>query len=842
MIEVKGTKSEQQEDQYERYLLKNEEKRSKAPLFFTVLLTGFALYLKTALSGKQQEQQPIDDAVPNIAPEENRVAPPEETSNAIAFNDEWEPLPSKKTGGVRETDFHNRVGYAVDETPSIDFQQLHLPSSALLRRFGGISVSFHASNDNTWSTFPPDRQHHAKPDPRRNNISSSERNAPPSEAAVRPDSRQTNRAPQVTGPVSLLDVSGCTVALIGLADLLRGAWDLDGDPLSIRNLTVSSGSIVQTSGGWAYSPAALGPVTITYIITDGQLSVLQTAQFSVVKPPPIVGSDGDDNLLGTACADEIDGRGGNDNIDARAGNDTVNGGDGNDNIVGGLGNDVIFAGLGNDTVFGGLGDDQIWGGAGNDRLFGDDGRDILFGDAGDDLISGGLGNDIMFGGDGDDRLLGDDGDDALNGEAGNDALEGGNGNDVVFGHAGQDVLKGGGGNDLLSGGAGADDVDGGNGNDTVVGDADQSADRYDGGSEIDTLDYSALMQAIDIDLGAGSVSSAEAGDDQISNFEVIRAGSGDDEVTGSDRAEEIHGNDGDDVLAGLGNADSVSGGNGNDTVVGDLDGANDRYEGGAGIDTLDYSSAMVSVFVDLVAANATGAEIGTDMVRGFEVIRTGAGDDRLVGSGDADILDAGFGSDTVCGGAGDDVVLASADSADDCYTGGEGFDTLDYSQAGHGVLINLQTGAATGFDVGRDIIDGFEKVVGGAGNDVVTIGGTAVTLTGGGGDDTFQFHVAPGTTSADVVHQILDFMVGDRIETSRYDIFEEVIDSLEDRFEDVYGEQGDIEDLPIRIRHEGTDELGKTFVEVDMDRDQHFEMTISLSGHHVLMIVENAAA
>ena len=45
---------------------------------------------------------------------------------------------------------------------------------------------------------------------------------------------------------------------------------------------------------------------------------------------------------------------------------------------------------------------------------------------------------------------------------------------------------------------------------------------------------------------------------------------------------------------------------------------------------------------------------------------------------------------------------------------------------------------------------------------------------------------------------------------------------------------------PIRVRHEGTDELKKTLIEVDMDQDQHYEMTINLTGHHVLMIVENA--
>jgi hypothetical protein len=83
-------------------------------------------------------------------------------------------------------------------------------------------------------------------------------------------------------------------------------------------------------------------------------------------------------------------------------------------------------------------------------------------------------------------------------------------------------------------------------------------------------------------------------------------------------------------------------------------------------------------------------------------------------------------------------------------------------------------------------------------------------------------------------------MVGDRIEMSKYQIFEEVLDSLEDRFEDAYGEDAKADVLPIRVRHQGTGELEETLVEVDMDQDDHFEMTINLSGHHLLMIVENA--
>ncbi|TXR46287.1 calcium-binding protein, partial [Phyllobacterium endophyticum] len=474
--------------------------------------------------------------------------------------------------------------------------------------------------------------------------------------------------------------------------------------------------------------------------------------------------------------------------------------------------------------------------------------------------------------------------DTIHGGAGDDKLDGGDGNDIILGQAGADELNGGFGDDILSGGNNRDVVRGGDGNDTVIGDADQVADQYDGGPGRDTLDYTAAQNGSMIDLAAGTASSEEIGEDTFSPFEVLLAGAGQDEIQGSERAEEIHGNGGNDRIDGAGGADVVSGGegadqlsdgagadtvsgnNGDDTVTAALDTADDTYDGGEGIDTLDYSAALMSVVIDVVAAKASGAEIGTDRVTNFEVINAGAGADEIDGgtasesifgnAGD-DVISGGSGNDTLSGGAGndviadgegadcvlagtgDDVVLAAADGSNDTYCGEDGIDTLDYSQSAQGVLVNLRTGAATGFDIGHDSISGFEEVVGGTGNDRMIVGTTAVVLEGGGGADTFEFNIPEGSSSAEVIHQILDFMVGDRIEMSRYEIFEDVIDTLEDRFEDTYGAEAGAQPLPIRVRHEGTDELQKTLIEVDMDRDEHYEMTINLTGHHMLMVVEN---
>ncbi|TXR46286.1 calcium-binding protein, partial [Phyllobacterium endophyticum] len=474
--------------------------------------------------------------------------------------------------------------------------------------------------------------------------------------------------------------------------------------------------------------------------------------------------------------------------------------------------------------------------------------------------------------------------DTIHGDGGDDKLDGGDGNDIILGQAGADELIGGLGNDVLGGGRDGDVVRANEGNDRVVGDADQAADIYDGGAGVDTLDYTAVLNGSTLDLAEGTASSGEIGNDIISNFEVLLAGAGQDEIQGSERAEEIHGNGGNDRIDGAGGADVVSGGegddqlsdgagadtvsgdNGDDTVTAAMDSEVDTYDGGADIDTLDYSAALMDVVVDLVAANASGTEIGEDSIVNFEVIKTGDGDDKITGGAEDetliaccgddvvsggggddilcggeghDVLSDGEGADVVLAGAGDDSVLAAADAANDRYEGEEGFDTLDYSQAAQGVLVDLNTGTATGFDIGQDVISGFEQVIGSTSNDQINVGTTAMILEGNGGADTFQFAIPEGSSSAEVIHQILDFMVGDRIEMSRYEIFEDVIDTLEDRFEDTYGEEAGAQPLPIRVRHEGTDELQKTLIEVDMDRDEHYEMTINLTGHHMLMVVEN---
>jgi Ca2+-binding RTX toxin-like protein len=522
--------------------------------------------------------------------------------------------------------------------------------------------------------------------------------------------------------VHLQDVVGCQVLMISVLALLAGTTDPDGDRLTISNLVSTSGTLTQTEDGdWMFVRAdgMLGDVSLTYTISDGSASVQQTAYFSVVEAPPVIGTIGDDNLLGTNCGETIDGRTGDDNIDARDGNDVIVGGDGDDHIIAGAGNDVVYAGAGNDVVFGGSGNDIVFGGAGNDHLYGESGDDTILGEEGNDLISGGGGRDILIAGDG------------------------------------NDVVQGGDGNDVLSDGTGSDTVKGDAGDDHVVAAADAADDAYDGGAGRDTLDYSTATGSVIADLGAGTVEGSETGYDAIAGFEAFIGGSGDDRIS----------------------------------------------------------------------AGSTSAAMSG-----------GAGNDILNGGAGSDAISDGTGSDAVSAGGGDDHVLAAADGADDCYDGGSGKDVLDYSTATFSVTVDIGAGNANGVDIGHDMIAAFEEVIAGSGDDRIVAGSTSLSITGGDGNDTFEFH-ASEDQPAMTVRKITDFTVGDRIVAASYEITYLTEDGLEDTvsdlFDDIYlSTNGD--HRPVRFRFEEIDSNQLTLVDVHDRPDTDEFFTIELVGHHNL--------
>jgi Ca2+-binding RTX toxin-like protein len=832
IIDVKGAKQSAPSDEPSRqkYLLK-ELKNSSAPFAIAAALASVALYLQSILPGMaraapEAPTDPVTEPRAQQATGEATLQLVEPDPNRVQVDpDEEMDAPAKKAPVSKLLD-GGGDRYELVDSPPMRLQSSHSPSVS-------SSTGEAGANDNSYPTPAhfESKQFGGQPAATRDGGGGEP------QSRVRAEDEDVeeilNRAPRSTGHIVLPNVFGPAVITLSASDLLNGVEDPDGDVLEARNVTVNAGKLLKTDEGWTFEPAEPGPVTLRYEISDGRATIIQTAEFSAELPLPVFGGEGPDSISGTSWADTIDGLGGDDMIDGLAGDDILKGGDGDDHIVGGSGADLIFAGAGNDIVFGGAGNDTISGGDGDDILSGDEGNDTIFGDAGNDHLSGGVGDDLLLGGDGDDLVDGGEGNDTLYGDAGNDHLSGGGGRDILQGGDGDDIISGGDGDDLilgqsgsdiLFGDAGADDISGGDGHDTISGgDGD---DRIDGGAGEDTLQ-------------------GDVGNDIISDGE---------------------------------GADIVDGGDGDDVVIAAADAQNDSYVGGDGFDTIDYSASDESVTIDMIANTAEGLAIGEDTIKGFEQAVGGAGDDNLYGSsgddtiagGDGDdtikgadgndILQGGAGDDTLQGGAGndvisdgegadivdggdgDDVVIAAADAQNDTYTGGDGFDTIDYSTSDESVTFNMIANTAEGLAIGEDTIEGFEHAIGGAGDDHFIVGHHATIMTGGGGENVFEF-VAPPADNAPpepLLHKIVDFKPGDLIKMNKYEIFDEIADTLEDDFEAIYGKKVDADDAPVRYRYDSNDSMTKTIIEADVNRDGLYETTVIIEGRHALVIVEDA--
>ncbi len=122
-----------------------------------------------------------------------------------------------------------------------------------------------------------------------------------------------------------------------------------------------------------------------------------------------------------------------------SGNDVLVGTEESETICGGAGHDVIFGKAGDDTLRGGKGNDRMFGGAGNDILVGASGSDEIGGGRGKDTLRGKRGPDLLNGGPQADRLFGGTGNDRLKGSRGIDDLRGGPGRDRLFGGRGRDT-------------------------------------------------------------------------------------------------------------------------------------------------------------------------------------------------------------------------------------------------------------------------------------------------------------------------------------------------------------------------------------------------------------------
>lgn len=526
-----------------------------------------------------------------------------------------------------------------------------------------------------------------------------------------------------------------------------------------------------------------------------------------------------------------------------------------------------------------FGINQIVGSRFNDNIQGNDEDNALSGNRGNDFLNGLNGDDELFGDDGNDTLLGFFGNDILDGGTGSNTMRGEDGNDVIFSSSaafvgeptGFDNIFGGSGTDGLNltsyetgitvvGGAqvffggnqvaqfeGIEYLVGSQGSDVIelgaftnppsreflqvysqVGTFAQVTGQapFTGGGE--TISYARYDQAINVRLSQGEtrIFGGGPGGAIITEFTNIRNVIGsefNDRMEGgamvplgtSINVSELHGGDGNDTLIGLGGRNILFGDDGNDLfriTVPPFDNVSEppifSYDiiGGAGVDfvefaglfgwdielTADYSNLS---FFQIEGFNGSSGNDTLTGDSGANQFRGAGGDDRFIGLGDSDTLIYTSGIDT--------------------FLGGTGVDTIDLSEFGASVRVDLsQTSGTVTTNDGPAAIGGISRVIvntpdldveavlgsnfsdvlvgntaanllnGGLGNDSVFSGdGDDVIVYGGGLDDwfggagsdtgnfaTFQFAISvdlnnlSGTvlhrSGTDVLSGITTFLIG----------------------------------------------------------------------------------
>ena len=457
---------------------------------------------------------------------------------------------------------------------------------------------------------------------------------------------------------------------------------------------------------------------------------------------------------------------------------------------------TLTSGSGNDTISGNVGNDKLLGGAGNDALFGDAGDDSLNGGAGNDTLEGGYGKNTLTGGAGNDIFVYYEGNDVITDyEVGKDKIQLAYDNLAGASVKGSDlILKIGAGNITVQGGKDKQiTIIDALGSETsqvyptvpsnpgiTVKSAVLTAGTTFTGNKIDLADYASTVTKVNatvLSAGVSILGSAAANS--------IKAGKGNDTISGLAGNDTNYGGAGNDVIYGGAGNDKLYGEAGNDTLYGGA--GNDTFTGGAGNDVFvyeggndviaDYTSGTNKI--KLVGASVTGASLSSSNV----VLKTSGGNITVKGAKDKQI--------TIIDAAGKETSqvypsLLNYDSGKTAVTLASSFSgtlkatdydstvkKIDASAVTKAININGNAQANTILGsakvdtiygaAGNDSISGAagnDKLFGDAGNDTLWGGAGNDTLTGGAGNDVFVYGSSEGK---DV---IADYAAGDTIKIS----------------------------------------------------------------------------
>ena len=570
-----------------------------------------------------------------------------------------------------------------------------------------------------------------------------------------------------SGNDSLYDFSGSDTYVWGLGSGVDTIveWGMVGDVDTVQLTSgVTSDNLIVTHD-WSTNPGGVilrlaqsGDQLIIQGFSGNGIEQIQFADGTVWDQAMIqsrtvqvqmMGTEGNDTLLGVASYDVLQGFGGDDILNGMDGDDVLDGGSGIDTLIGGAGDDRFIVDHAGDVVMENVseGTDTVESSvthtlvthvenltlAGTTAINGTGNTldNILTGNGAANVLDGDLGVDTMVGGQGDDTYVVDNDGDSVTEDAGN-------GSDLVLASVSHtlsanvenltligSVAVNGTGNALhnvLTGNSTANTLTGRAGDDVyIVGAGDVVVEGVNEGTDLVQSDASFVLSA------------------NVENLTLT--GTGLLNGTGNSLNNILIGNMAANVLDGGAGADSMTGGQGDDTYVVDNAGDVLTENVGEGIDTVQ-SSLTYTLGVNLENLTLTG----TSAVSGIG----NSLDNILTGNSAANVLTGGAGNDTYIIGAGDSVIEAVGGGTDTVHS------ALTYTLGANVENLTL-TGSSAINGTGNSL------------NNVLVGNSVANTLAGGAGNDTYVVGagdtvVESNNNGTDTIHSSVTWTLGSNLE------------------------------------------------------------------------------
>jgi Ca2+-binding RTX toxin-like protein len=212
----------------------------------------------------------------------------------------------------------------------------------------------------------------------------------------------------------------------------------------------------------------------------------------------------------------------------------------------------------------------------------------------------------------------------------------------------------------------------------------------------------------------------------------------------------IYGSSGANNLEGTSSADIIILGEGDDTIL--VSEGDDIIDGGVGTDTIDFtpldSFLNNDVNVNLTTGTATIKYLfdnDTQQITNIENIKTGGGDDNIIGDDLGNNIETGDGENTVSGNGGSDIIkggserdILNGNAGVDIIEGGAGNDTIDGGEHGDYLYGDAGVDTIIGGSGADNIYGGSDGdiISGGADGDYIYGEGGADEIDGGSGNDT----------------------------------------------------------------------------------------------------------